>query len=295
MSATRVIVNPSAGAGRAASRLAIARSILDAAWPGATWHESHGASHVRELCADAAARGLERVVVAGGDGTVHHAVRALAGTDTALGVLPVGTGNDFAMAAGLPADVRSAALALASGVVREADLGYASDIPFCCTAGLGMDTPALRTINASRVRRGRWLYQYAALRSLFTYRAPRMKLIVGDRTREAHVVFAGICNTATYAGGNPLAPDASIFDGALDCVVFDASTPIARLATFALMKSGRHLGRPGVSAQRVASLRIESDVECPVTLDGELTALTTPIDLRVRARGLRLLVPAPRS
>src|SRR5262249_35231920 len=108
MSATRVIVNPSAGAGRAASRLAIARSILDDAWPGATWHESRGASHVSELCADAAARGFERVVVAGGDGTVHHAVRALAGTDTALGVLPVGTGNDFAKAAGLPTDFRSA-------------------------------------------------------------------------------------------------------------------------------------------------------------------------------------------
>jgi YegS/Rv2252/BmrU family lipid kinase len=290
MSATRVIVNPSAGAGRAARRLARAREIIEAAWPDAEWHESRGAGHVSDLCADAAARGFERVLVAGGDGTVHHAVRGLAGSATALGVLPAGTGNDFAAAAGIPADVRAAATMLANGHVREADLGYASDIPFCCTAGFGMDTPALRVINASRMRRGRLLYQYAALRTLFTYAPPRMTLRLGDQVLNGPVFFAGICNTATYAGGNRLAPGASIFDGELDCVVFGDRSRLSRLATFALMKAGRHMNRPGTTARRAAKLHVESDAPCPVTLDGELTPLETPIDVHVRPRALRLMV-----
>src|SRR4051795_9267364 len=96
----RLVVNPDAGAGRAGARAAAVRPRLEAAFGPLAWRESRSAEHLTELVAETAHRGLPFVRVAGGYGAVHFAARGVAGTETALGILPVGTGNDVAMSVG---------------------------------------------------------------------------------------------------------------------------------------------------------------------------------------------------
>jgi diacylglycerol kinase (ATP) len=289
---TRIIVNPSAAAGRARERVLAYKTMLGNQWPKADWRESRDAQDLTALCADAAARGFARVIVAGGDGSIHHAVRGLLHSDTALGILPVGTGNDFAAAAGIPSDMEGAVRVLLEGRVKSADLGAIGDVPWCCTAGVGMDTPALEYINASRMRRGKLLYQIAALRTLLGHQADAMAIAVNGHVIRERVVFAAVCNAPTYAGGNRIAPAASVFDGNLDYVVFADCSRLKRLSTFSRMKTGRHMENGGVHSGASNEIRIDGDSPLPVTLDGELTLLKTPVVIRSLPGALRLLVPA---
>jgi diacylglycerol kinase (ATP) len=288
---TRLIVNPSAARGRAVHRAAAVKPLLDHAWPDMQWCESRSAQHLTELCSEAAAAGFARVVVAGGDGSVHYAVRGLVHTRTALGVLPVGTGNDFAAAAGIPLNTKAAALALVAGKAKPADLGCAAGIPFCCVAGVGMDTPALKHINGSWLPRGKLLYQLAALKTLVDFKPSVLRIEMNGETIEEHMFFAAFNNTPTYAGGNPIVPGASIFDAQLDYCLFSDRSVIARTMAFMKMKRGRHLDHAGVRSGIANTVRIDSPTPVPLTLDGELTDLTSPVDIRLLPGALQLICP----
>ena len=286
---TRVIVNPSIAG--AELRLARVRPLLEAAWPAADWCVSQGAQHLEALCRSAAEEGFARAVVAGGDGSLHLAIRGLAHSRTALGILPLGTGNDFAAAAGIPLDLEAAARVLIAGHTEVADLGTAGGIPFCCIAGVGMDTPALDFIEGSRIRPRKLLYQVAAVRTLLSYEAPRVRITAAGAAIEERVVFAAVANTPTYAGGNSIAPSASIFDGQLGYCVFGDQPRLQRLLTFMRVKSGGHVGRPGVRTGTASRVRIEAQPPLAVTLDGERSPLRTPVDIGVLPRALQLICP----
>lgn len=297
---TRLIVNPAAGAGRARARLLAARSALDAFPGGTDWIETSSAAQVTAAARDAALAGDASVLVAGGDGTVHFAAAALVGSDTALGILPVGTGNDVAESLGLPRDLAAALACLAAGDVRRIDVGRAGGRIFACVLGVGMDTAALERIDRARfLRHGRLLYTYAALRTLLTYRPRRATIECGGARFEGPLVFAAVTNTQTYAGGIRVSPRASVADGRLDlCAI--PKMPIARLlARFRRVVAGRHEGLPGVVMAQGARVRIESEEALPVTLDGERTDLRTPLDVTVLPGALRVigapLAPSPRT
>ncbi|MBI3722621.1 diacylglycerol kinase family lipid kinase [bacterium] len=287
---TRVIVNPSAGAARAASRALALRSRLEEALGPLEWRESRSASHVEDLAREAALAGHARVIVAGGDGTVHFAANALAGSETALGILPVGTGNDIAFAAGVPKEIEGATHVLAAGHVRRLDVALARERIACCVLGVGMDTEALGRINSARfLRRGHLLYTCAALRTLLTYRPQRMKITWDDGSFDGEVVFAAITNTRSYAGGMKITPDSRVDDGKLDlCVIPRMSLP-RTLASFGRVVRGAHAGMRGIVLAQSRRVSIETDRPLPVTFDGELTDLTTPLDAGVLPGALRVI------
>jgi len=293
---TRLVLNPTAGAGRGARRLREALGLLRGAWPDLEVTESRSARHVTDLAREAAEAGAPRLLVAGGDGTVHHAVRGLAGTATALGVVPVGTGNDVARALGLPGDPWSAAAALVEERAASVDLGLVGERAFVCTLGVGMDTPALTRIAQSRVlRRGRLLYALATLRTTLAYRPREVVVTCGDARWEGPAMLAAVACTPTYAGGYPLAPGARLDDGALDVVVFPGRARPGRLANLARLLRGAHLGRGGVWSARAATARIEAapgEAPLPLTLDGERTDLQTPAFVHAWPGALRALVGA---
>jgi diacylglycerol kinase (ATP) len=292
---TRVVVNPDAGAGRAAARARAARPKLEAAFGPLDWRESRSAEHLTELVAEVAREGAPSVLVAGGDGAVHFAAAALAGSETALGILPVGTGNDVAASVGVPKDLDAAAEVLARGHVRAIDLGEVNGRAYVCVLGVGMDTAALEWINAARfLARGRLLYTLAALRTLLTYRAPEVEIAwslgAPSETRwGGRLVFAAVTNTKSYAGGMKITPAADVEDGALDlCVIPQLGLP-RLLASFGRVLDGRHAGMKGIVLARSEDVHIASEVPLPVTLDGELTDLTTPVVARVLPGALRVL------
>ena len=288
---TRVILNSSAAGGRALRNISTVRAVLNEKWRDIDWCESRSANHLAELCTDAVKADFERLIVGGGDGSVHHALQALAGSETALGILPLGTGNDFAAAAGLPANALDAARALCNGEPRAVDLGTVNDVYFCCVAGLGMDTPALKYINASRLPRGPFLYQLAAIKTLVGFSPCELSITTGESEFQDRFHFAAFTNTPTYAGGNPVSPAATIVDGKLDYCLFAAVPLLRRFSTFLRMKRGQHIGLPAVYHGVAERVSVDSPLPVPVTLDGELTSMTTPLDIRLRRGVLKLICP----
>jgi diacylglycerol kinase (ATP) len=265
------------------------RPLLEAAWPDLEWTESHSHHHVTELAAEAVQSGYERVIVAGGDGTVHFAANSVAGTPTALGVLPVGSGNDVAASVGLPKDVWTAAAMLTENYIHYVDVGQVGSRLYCCVLGVGMDTPALQVINASWMRRGKFLYTWAALRTLCSYQPQPLAISGAGTPFEGEVFFAAVTNTRTYAGGFPITPAAAVHDGLLDLCIIPRMGRLRALATFARLMSGMHVQMPGIVSSQGACIQLASDRPLPITLDGELTTLTTPAEVRVLPGALRLL------
>jgi diacylglycerol kinase (ATP) len=286
---TRVVLNPSAAAGHAAKGIDAVRELLDAAWPAVEWCTSRSREHFVDSCADAAAAGYDRVIVAGGDGSVHLAVRALAHTATCLGIIPLGTGNDFAKAIGIPIEPEAAARALITRVAHPVDLGSVNGVPFCCVAGVGMDTPALKFIASLPFEKRSFIYQIAAARTLLHYPGCDLTIDMDGRSVTERMVFAAFCNTPTYAGGIPISPRASAFDGQLDYCLFRDCPLMQRFATLLRVRSGLHVGRRDVLSGVANAIRVDTVVPVSVTLDGELTSITTPVVIEPMPRALRVI------
>lgn len=294
---TRLILNPSAGAGRARERLKGLRPQLEENFGPIDWQESQSPQHITELAEDAALKGYEQVLVAGGDGTVHFAINGLAGHSTALGILPVGTGNDVAASLGIPQELNAALSILINKNKRAFDLCEVHAVHqetkslerryYCCVLGLGMDTPALKRIQRARyLRRGRLLYSLAALRTILSYRGPTLSITTHQSQESREVFFAAICNTRSYAGGMTIAPAATIDDGLLDLCVVPQLRRDRLLRCFSKVFEGRHVDHRQIIYRQSPSVKIDSTDPVPITLDGELTPLTSPVEVRVRSDSL---------
>jgi diacylglycerol kinase (ATP) len=296
---TWVLVNPAAGGGRCGRRSRALRAAIAARWPGARWVETTSGADLTAQARAAAAAGAARVLVAGGDGSAHLAAEALLGTCTALGIVPAGTGNDLAASVGLAPDLAAALDALAEGAVRAIDVARVASGDgrgrarfVTCVVGLGMDSDAMDRVDGARwLPRGRLLYTLAALRTVFAYAPPALRVVVDGRTvHDGPLFFGAVANTSTYAGGVRVAPGARVDDGLLDvCAIPPLGGRLRQAASFSAVRDGTHGALPGVALARGRRVVIDGD-RVPVTVDGERTDLRTPIEVDVLPGALRVLV-----
>jgi diacylglycerol kinase (ATP) len=156
-------------------------------------------------------------------------------------------------------------------------------------AGIGMDTPALELIHRLPFAKNAFVYQAAAVKTLMTYRGCELDVEMNGHTVSSRMMFAAFSNTPTYAGGNPVAPSGSVFDGRLDYTLFLDRSKSECFSTFLSMRAGRHIGRDGVLSGVANTVRVTSRDSVPVTLDGELTAIRTPIDVSLWPAAVQLL------
>jgi diacylglycerol kinase (ATP) len=296
----RVVVNPWARGGRGPRAL---RGLEAAAPPGLVieWVASRSAAHLRDLVAEAEARpeDYDAVAVAGGDGSVRNALAALGMPNRIpLGVIPIGSGNDFACDLGLPRDARRALAVLASGVRRRVDVGrVGADGPrYCCVASVGLDEVALDVVHHAGLPRGRLLNVAAALWALFTYRPRALRIRWDKGSFEGEVMFAAVTNTRGYGGGFLVSPGARVSDGVLDLCVVRRASRMGLLGKFARIMRGTHAGLAEVVLAQSPWFTIEdARGEARAALDGELPDAPTPLALRCQPGGLEVLVPAPEA
>jgi YegS/Rv2252/BmrU family lipid kinase len=286
------IVNPTAGGSAgAAALLQVARPIREA---GAELQTAYSSSldHARDLARQAGERG--RVVLAvGGDGIAGGIGGALSGTGTLFGLVPAGRGNDFARALGLPADPAALARVLLDHPPRQVDTIEVESAVHPRTVVLGsvyagVDALANRYANHARLLRGAASYYAGGLRAVATWRAATFRVTVDgeEHTHRGYTVVAA--NSAYYGSGRMIAPGARIDDGLLDVVLIRS---VSRLLFFAIMnelKSGTHVGRPGVRVLRGREIRVEADRAVPYGADGEVEAVL-PVTARVLPGALTML------
>jgi YegS/Rv2252/BmrU family lipid kinase len=288
--AVALVVNPSAGGGRAARALPLVQARLRALGIDVETDATRNLDHARELAADAARSG--RVVAAlGGDGLlgcVAGALREIPGA--VLGVLPGGRGNDFARMAGIPLDAEAACEVIAHGSAHPIDLGEAGGNAFIGIASLGFDSDANRIANGAPAQLGRLVYVYGLLRALAAWKHASFSVEVdGER-----VAFTGwsvaAANSKAYGGGMLLAPDARLDDGELDVVLISDLSKWAYIRSAPSVFKGTHVRNPAVRVLRGAEVHVESDRPFVVYADGDPIG-ETPITLRALPGALQVLMP----
>ena len=236
----------------------------------------------------AVADGADRLVVVGGDGLVHIAVQALAGTQTVLGLVPQGTGNDFARALGLlgadlPATIESALGEPVAVDALRTTHGWGATV---ATLGFAGDVNA--RANAMRFPRGATRYSLATLLQLPRLRRLQITATLDDETCRLDTTMLSIGNTAFFGGGMKTCPGAQPFDGEMEIVVVGAISRRTFLRVFPKVFGGSHVDHPAVSVMRGRSLRLESpDEAIDVWVDGELLG-PLPVDIEVVAGALQV-------
>jgi YegS/Rv2252/BmrU family lipid kinase len=287
-----LIVNPSAGGGRAAKALPAVEARLLALGLGLEVDATRDMGHARELAA-AAARAGRTVVTLSGDGLVGCVAGILREVPGAvLGVLPAGRGNDFARVVGIPLDAEAACEIIANGVARPVDLGLAGERPYIGVASLGFDSDANRIANEAPARLGQLVYVYGALRALAAWKPAEFALEVDG----ARVEFSGwgiaMANSKAYGGGMFVAPDAELDDGALDVVRLERTSK-ARFLRKVLPKvfKGEHIHEPSVHVLRGAEVHVDADRPFMVYADGDPVG-ELPMTFRALPGALQVLMPA---
>jgi len=284
-----LLVNPSAGAGRALKRLPEVRAELSRRGMEHRVVMTNGIEHGCEQAAAAAERGEVPVVVSG-DGLIGKVGGALAGTGTPLGVIPGGRGNDLARVVGIPTDPVAAVAVLAADDRRSIDVGEANGERFLCIASCGFDSDANRIANETKLVSGALVYAYAAIKALWQWRPARFTVTVDGVETVVRGYSVAVANSRAYGGGMFIAPAARLDDGLLD-VVITGDAPKRRFLTgLPQIFKGTHVERDEVTTLRGDTVEVAADRPFDVYADGDpLTEL--PMRVTTLAGALVLIAP----
>lgn len=247
-------------------------------------------AEAQALAATAVARGADRLVVVGGDGLVHLAVQSLAGQATALCVVPAGTGNDFAGALGITADL-DRAVTHALGPVRTVDLLRAGERWVASIATLGFSAAVNARANRLRWPRGSLRYSAATVLELPRLASRRVRLDVDGRSEDLDVALVTIANTSDFGGGMRISPEARPDDGVADLTIVGDARRFELLWFFRKVFDGSHLDHPKVSTRSGRRIHLDA-TDTELWADGEPLGLL-PQTIEVVPGALRLAHPAP--
>ena len=284
-----VVANPTAGGGKAGKLIGKADAILRDLRIEHTILVTRSAAEMEATVKDAAQGGAGIVAALGGDGTVSCAANGLLGSDSALAVLPGGTGDDFAKAIGA-SQFDSAVRLLADPQVRAVDVVKvtAGTIVrhFVNVAGAGFDSEVNETANAMTLRLGGTAtYMVALVRTLSRFHPARYRITVDDRSFEGDAMLAVVSNGVSYGGGMRVTPDAILDDGQMDVCVVQAVSKAAFLRAFPRVFAGTHTTHPKVKMFRGTRVAIAANRQLLVYADGERVG-PLPAEFEVKAKAL---------
>ena len=286
-----ILFNPAAGRGRGRRKFQAALDALQGGGVAPEIQESRSAEHLRELARQALAERPDVLVSAGGDGTHHHVLNVLAGSDVAMGILPQGTGNDLAQGAGIPLDPRRAAGALLKGKTNQIDLGRAGSSFYGGMAGVGLDAMVARYVNERTQRvRGRLAYAWGVLRCLQAYQPQPLEVRAAGLNFRGEIMSVLIGNHPFYGGGFRIAPRARADDGLLDVCLIPAMSKLQLLPWIPRVYRGTHLAHPRIQYFQTRRIELHSRAPLDLFADGEFMQ-ELPAVVEIVPRALRVITP----
>lgn len=287
----RLLHNPTAGRGRARRKIDEAVKYLVARGANIDVVQTGSPEHLVAVAAKSSHEHWDVLVVCGGDGTLNLTIRELDLATVRLGIIPMGSGDDFAQTLGIPRDVHAACEVVLGGVVREVDVAMANGRRFLGVAGLGFDSQVARYANSVRRLKGNLVYLYSILRVLPQFKPHHVRVRADDEERQEEIMFAVVGNSPRYGAGIQIVPSAEVDDGILDLCMVRRCGIWNLLTTLPLAYSGKHVHRPYVIVQRGKRFGFASDdEELDVYADGELVA-RTPVAISLAPERLKVMVP----
>jgi len=272
-----LIVNPTAGKGRASKVVASVAGRLREGGANVSILIGHDAADAIALGRKAVFDGVDAVVALGGDGMAHLALNAVAGTDTPLGIVPAGTGNDLAASLKLPMKDPVAAAGviadrLKNGAAWPMDAVRVGDKWFGCVLGAGFDSKVNDRANRMTWPRGRMRYNIAMVAELGVFTPVQFRITFDDdEPWETEAMLVAVGNAKSYGAGMQICPDADLTDGLVDVTVIGPISKFELLRTFPKVFKGTHVTHPAVTTRRAKVVALEAE-GVTAYADGEFLA-----------------------
>ena len=290
-----IVINPTAGRSRAGKAAPMIRKLLAASGVDVTFHYTRHKGDGEGLAARAIQDGHDLIVAMGGDGTLHEVTNAILNcgrADVTLGLIPFGTGNDFARAVGLFGQPQEACRVLLSGERRLIDVGrieakgLGRDRWFLVAAGVGLVADTAKTVNDGvRFLHGAPAYVYGVLKTLKSFRTMEIEIAVnGQMLNISQATLVSVSNVETTGGGLKIAPGAVPDDGWLDVCLAGPMSKATMLQQLPQVAVGRHVNHPQIFMLRATTVAIDTVEPCPLWIDGEVTGQTPAYFSIERAR-----------
>jgi diacylglycerol kinase (ATP) len=290
VSNTVVILNPAARSEKAKRWRARVESVAR----GCVICATSRAGEAEALARNAAQEGFEKIVAAGGDGTINEVVNGLAGSNAALGLLPIGTMNVFATELGLPAhDLQLCWNIIQGENTRLVDLPSANGKHFVQLAGVGLDAQVVKETSLT-LKRNFGPLSYLISAAQIAARQPPRLFLESENSSIDEGSFVLVGNGRLYGGPFPFFKQAIIDDGLFDVIVFKQLGYLEIIKYLQDVVFSSEIRVPEIEYFQTRRLRVTSDSEVPVELDGELVG-SCPVEFQVRERTLRVLAPVPQS
>ncbi|HUW77304.1 MAG TPA: YegS/Rv2252/BmrU family lipid kinase [Candidatus Nanopelagicaceae bacterium] len=255
-----VVINPISGGGRGAQVGARVAELLREAGSLGSIISAKSAEETLVQTRKIVSDGSDGILAVGGDGLVHTVIQALAQTGVGLGVIPAGTGNDFARALGLPLSSPAEIVRrVLSSEPKPVDLGLANQVFFGAILSTGFDSEVNERANSMRWPRGPMRYNIAIARELPVFKPRAYHFVIDGETFNTDAMLVAVANGASYGGGMKICPQADLTDGWLDVLILKPLSKIEFLRVFPRVYAGTHVNHPAVVIRRARSVEIEAN------------------------------------
>ena len=286
-----LLVNPTSGGGRGAREGSAAATRLREHGLRVDEMAGQDAADAARLAHRAVADRYDVVVAVGGDGMLNLVLQAVAGSGTPLGLVPAGTGNDFARLLGLaPHDPVGAADVVAAGTVRTVDAGRVGERWYAGVLSSGFDSNVNERANAMSWPKGRMRYNLAILAELRVFHAVPFRLELDGEPLEREAMLVAVGNGSSYGGGMRVCPDALVDDGLLAVTVLGRISKPEFLRVFPRVYKGTHVQHPAVTVHSARTVSLQAP-DVVAYADGERVG-ALPVRIECVPGALAVLAPA---
>jgi len=285
-----VIFNPVADRGRAHARSEEIISRLKDLGLRPTVFYTTKPGEATEIARELVQKSVPVVAAAGGDGTLNEVAQALVGTNTSLGIIPLGSGNDFLRSLVGFVDLSDALQRLAQGKPKPVDVGEANGRFYLNSLGMGIDGQIAEDFIRWKFLRGELGYLWAALYEVARFGPFELKVKSDAGNFSFPGLMISVMNGSHTAGGFHIAPGASLTDGALNLIAIRHYPRLFRVPILVKVRQGKHLGLKGVRSGLVRWVEVKTDRPLRVYVDGELLPRTAELFVRVHPGALRVVL-----
>ena len=282
-------MNPISGTIRKSGIPKIIEKILDKEYYEFSIAATNYSGHAYEIAKDAKEKGFYAVVAVGGDGTVNEVAKAIVHSDTALGILPCGSGNGLARHLMLPLDIQKAVEVINMHTVHDLDYGLINNIPFFCTCGMGFDA-FISMKFAEAGKRGPVTYLENILREGLKYKPETYEIIDENGTSIRRAFLISCANASQYGNNAYIAPQASMSDGLLDITIMEPLDMIEASQISIDMFNKTLNNNSKIKTFKTKHIQVHREKAGFIHYDGEPVMTDADVDISVVNKGIKIIV-----
>lgn len=283
------IVNPVAGKNSGKKAIMIIEEVMGNRGLNYNIKITNQPGDAKEWAKEAIDTSVDVIIAVGGDGTVNEVFNGMINSNKTLGIVPAGTGNDFARTLNLPLDIKAAIEFIIEGNYTHVDAGKINGQLFINIASIGLDAVIAEEANKiKKVIPNKYSYILALLKGLSIFKSTNIKIKIDGKVYEKEIMLVAICNAVSYGGGMKIAPKAKVNDGYFDICIVKKMSKLKLLYLFPSIFEGNHVKFEEVEIFKGKSVEIESNKDLIINVDGEIKH-HKPIQFNVIKKALKVI------